>query len=477
MSFAGKNLTQGGQMTAYRWRMFFQVNNWIGFWIFILFAVLAAVIFFLRIPQEVFDNGSLWWFSSINSSFINLMPPGTPKLYDIHYWYAATQTQMVLKMTLPQILTDPYMTAMGEQFFNELQWAVLVKQDWINAVKSPERDIKTAHDALAPETQRKQAKAIWSMGQPVSKTAIGRAWLRHQNMHDSSLTAKIIPATRRFPEPALALPVYDNNGKSSGLVLVSLVASNEGRLTHGETRMVMSERGRGALLQRSKSGNTVVVSELSAALDAVRNRPEDGVFWQVGTESLSAQLIKVSGGERRENEEISVQRVSRESSEIILPETEQNADKNSAVDISHIREQDEARKRTEESLAADAGKSSGEAAEPLSVKIIQPTGEELNIKPEIYGADGQKDIPEPDKNILRSIASSEERQEIDPAKLLRAGQEIDAGRGADISGVSRQVTELARNERDIARQTNSIEHGRLPEREEQSLTRTIQKER
>lgn len=126
MSFAGKNLTQGGQMTAYRWRMFFQVNNWIGFWIFILFAVLAAVIFFLRIPQEVFDNGSLWWFSSINSSFINLMPPGTPKLYDIHYWYAATQTQMVLKMTLPQILTDPYMTAMGEQFFNELQWAVLV---------------------------------------------------------------------------------------------------------------------------------------------------------------------------------------------------------------------------------------------------------------------------------------------------------------------------------------------------------------
>lgn len=49
MSFAGKNLTQGGQMTAYRWRMFFQVNNWIGFWIFILFAVLASAIFFWRI--------------------------------------------------------------------------------------------------------------------------------------------------------------------------------------------------------------------------------------------------------------------------------------------------------------------------------------------------------------------------------------------------------------------------------------------
>ncbi|MBF4211508.1 conjugal transfer protein TraI, partial [Pseudomonas donghuensis] len=115
------------------------------------------------------------------------------------------------------------------------------------------RDIKTAHDALAPETQRKQAKAIWAMGQPVNKTAIGRAWVRHQGMQDASLTAKIIPATRRFPEPALALPVYDNNGRSAGLALVSLVASPEGRMTQGETRMVMTERARGAVLQRSQS--------------------------------------------------------------------------------------------------------------------------------------------------------------------------------------------------------------------------------
>lgn len=125
MSFAGKNLTQGGQMTAYRWRMFLQVNNWIGFWIFILFAVLASAIFFWRIPQETLDNGSLWWFAWMNSSFIDLMPASAPKLYDIHYWYAPTQTPMVLKMTLAQIFTDPYMTAMGDQVLSELQWAGL----------------------------------------------------------------------------------------------------------------------------------------------------------------------------------------------------------------------------------------------------------------------------------------------------------------------------------------------------------------
>lgn len=124
MSFAGKNLTQGGQMTAYRWRMFIQVNNWIGFWIFILFVALTSAIFFWRIPQEALDNGSLWWFASLNSSFINLMPAtGTPKVYDVHYWYAPTATAMVLKMTLPQIYSDPYMQAMGDQVLRELEWA------------------------------------------------------------------------------------------------------------------------------------------------------------------------------------------------------------------------------------------------------------------------------------------------------------------------------------------------------------------
>ncbi|QKN79791.1 hypothetical protein A8O29_000200 (plasmid) [Scandinavium goeteborgense] len=46
---------------------------------------------------------------------------------------------------------------------------------WLNAVKTPDKELKTAHDVLKPETQRQQAKAIWSMGQPPGRTAIGRA--------------------------------------------------------------------------------------------------------------------------------------------------------------------------------------------------------------------------------------------------------------------------------------------------------------
>lgn len=125
-TFAGKNLTQGGQMTAYRWRMFIQVNNWIGFWVFILFAILASVIFLLRTPQEVLDNGSLYWFAWMNSSFLDLIPAGQGKLYDIHYFYAPTGTALIIKMTLPQMLTDAYMQVMGDRVLAQLQSAAQV---------------------------------------------------------------------------------------------------------------------------------------------------------------------------------------------------------------------------------------------------------------------------------------------------------------------------------------------------------------
>jgi len=125
MSFAGKNLTQGGQMTAYRWRMFIQVNNWIGFWVLILFVLIASSLFLWRTPQEMLDNGALYWFANLNQSFIDLMPAGAGRFYDVHYYHAPTHTSYVLKMTLVQIYGDPYMNAMGEQVLEQLQWAAL----------------------------------------------------------------------------------------------------------------------------------------------------------------------------------------------------------------------------------------------------------------------------------------------------------------------------------------------------------------
>jgi hypothetical protein len=143
-------------------------------------------------------------------------------------------------------------------------------EKWVKSIKRTEYDLKTAHDALSPQTERKQAKVIWAMGQPVGKTAIGRAWSRHEAMGEHNLIAKVIPATRRFPDPSLALPLYDNNGRSAGLALVSLVASDTGRLMRGDVRMVATQGATGAVMQRSRSGNTHVVRTADEAFKAVR---------------------------------------------------------------------------------------------------------------------------------------------------------------------------------------------------------------
>ena len=126
MSFKGKNLTQGGQMTAYRWRMFLQVNNWIGYWVFLLFGAITACLFFWLTPQEMLDNGSWYWFARVNDSFIDLMPAGQGKFYEIHYFYAPTSTTMTLKMTLQQMLKDPYMQFMGDRLAGHLQTAAAI---------------------------------------------------------------------------------------------------------------------------------------------------------------------------------------------------------------------------------------------------------------------------------------------------------------------------------------------------------------
>jgi len=192
-------------------------------------------------------------------------------------------------------------------------------QKWVNAVKSPESNIKTAHDALKPETERQQARLIWATGQPLSKTAIGRAWSRHEGVDGQRLSARIIPATKRFPEPAMALPLYDNNGKTAGLALVSIVAGDDGRLTRGTLRMMATEGASGAVLQRSESGNTRVVKDLTSAISAAQNNPRDGVIWQTGEERPSPWMLKVSKGTEQDADAARAQTVKDGMADIILP--------------------------------------------------------------------------------------------------------------------------------------------------------------
>ncbi|ELU5570847.1 conjugative transfer relaxase/helicase TraI [Escherichia coli] len=352
------------------------------------------------------------------------------------------------------------------------------KADWTKALTMPEREIKTAHDALAPETQRQQAKAIWAMGHPVLKTAIGRAWVRHQGMGDASLTAKIIPATRRFPEPALALPVYDNNGKSAGLALVSLVSSPEGRLTQGDTRLVMTPRAQGAVLQRSQSGKTHVVKDIAAALDAVRAHPDDGVVWQTGDKAPSAHLLKITGGKTEESVLNIVEDIRRTESTVYVSENENTSPEEEKSDFTRIKEQDAQRLLAEETLATRVGLESAPEKEQPADKIIVPFEDKPVISAGMFVEKELQTLADPDPQTLINISRHETDAGSEAIRSMRSDKvpEADMSQTAP-ERVSRIINDMANNERDLVRQTDNTERGRMPEREEQTPSRTIQKER
>lgn len=121
MSFTPKYLTQGGQMTAYRLRMFAQVNQWIFNWLFLLFLLSTGGVFWAVTSADVLNNGYWYWTGRLLSSFVPLMNPKSPATWDIS-WHCNSGIQLcTTKLTLGQLLADPWMQSMGGQLVNNLK--------------------------------------------------------------------------------------------------------------------------------------------------------------------------------------------------------------------------------------------------------------------------------------------------------------------------------------------------------------------
>lgn len=326
---------------------------------------------------------------------------------------------------------------------------------WLNAVKTPDKELKTAHDALKPETQRQQAKAIWSMGQPPGRTAIGRAWLKHQGLSDESLTMKVIPATRRHPEPALAMRLFDQNGKNAGLALVSLVASDTGRLTQGETRMLATDGVQGAILQRSRSGNTRVVGTFAEALDTVRHFPQDGVVWQTGEVRPSSSLLRLTRGADSGLEVRSALAATDHDPAMTFPDlTIKDATPEAGITISRETESEKEAAASVIELTRDTVQKP--ASSDVDIGVVSRLDGELASQDAQYEQERVKSVSE---QASPAIPNTD--------RLLAERQQV-----------IQAASELADRDASEAADTRSLrEQGRMPEVNEPDITRTIQKER
>jgi len=111
MSFKGRDITQGGQVTFMRFRMFLQVNNVLFYYVFIGWPALLGFILYLRLNTQTFLNGLVYWWSHTLIPFGSIIRK--PPIYPVRYY------GNILYYTYDKILTDKYTVWCGITLRNE----------------------------------------------------------------------------------------------------------------------------------------------------------------------------------------------------------------------------------------------------------------------------------------------------------------------------------------------------------------------
>lgn len=107
-----------------------------------------------------------------------------------------------------------------------------------------------------------------------------------------------------------------------------------------------------------------------------------------------------------------------------------------------------------------------------------PQEEVIRLKPEDINPRKPEPL-NPDADVIAVVRGEEntDGREIKAAAGVRSELEGADKASGEQSRASRVIADLANAERDMLRAAENTERGRTPEREEQTLTRTIQKER
>ncbi|HGB2377441.1 TPA: conjugative transfer relaxase/helicase TraI, partial [Salmonella enterica subsp. enterica serovar Birkenhead] len=101
------------------------------------------------------------------------------------------------------------------------------RQGWVKAINSAEQK-GTAHDVLEPKSEREMmnAERLFSTARELRDVAAGRAVLRNAGLAQGDSRARFITPGRKYPQPYVALPAFDRNGKSAGIWLNPLTTDD-----------------------------------------------------------------------------------------------------------------------------------------------------------------------------------------------------------------------------------------------------------
>lgn len=173
---------------------------------------------------------------------------------------------------------------------------------WLSAVAGSERR-QSAHDVLEAEQDIRavSGQKLWDQARTLNDSALGRALLRETGLSQDG-EARFISGSRKYPQPHIAWPAYDRNGRQQGVWLSEIRMEGDGRLQGiGEQgRLLGHEQASLVVLQQSRSGMTLTATEQQQALEMARLHPEHGVILKQEPGALPSWLAeKLTQGRER----------------------------------------------------------------------------------------------------------------------------------------------------------------------------------
>ncbi|EBS3610480.1 conjugative transfer relaxase/helicase TraI [Salmonella enterica subsp. enterica serovar Poona] len=173
------------------------------------------------------------------------------------------------------------------------------RQGWVKAINSAEQK-GTVHDVLEPKSEREMmnAERLFSTARELRGVAAGRAVLRNAGLAQGDSRARFITPGRKYPQPYVALPAFDRNGKSAGIWLNPLTTDDGAGLRGfcGEGRVKGSEEAQFVALQGSRNGESLLADNMQDGVRIARDNPDSGVVVRIAGEGRPWNPGAMTGG-------------------------------------------------------------------------------------------------------------------------------------------------------------------------------------
>ncbi|HAF3784772.1 TPA: conjugative transfer relaxase/helicase TraI [Salmonella enterica] len=173
------------------------------------------------------------------------------------------------------------------------------RQGWTDAINRAAQK-GTAHDVLEPKADREamNAERLFSTARELRDVAAGRAVLRNAGLALGDSRARFIAPGRKYPQPYVALPAFDRNGKSAGIWLNPLTTDDGAGLRgfSGEGRVKGSEEAQFVALQGSRNGESLLADNMQEGVRIARDNPDSGVVVRIAGDGRPWNPGAITGG-------------------------------------------------------------------------------------------------------------------------------------------------------------------------------------